>query len=219
MATSGISRRRAAAKIEATEQYAARRQELIRAAASAFKAQGLSNTSVDDVARAAGVDRASLYYYFGTKKELFDAVVLDALISNIEIAERIRSGDDRPIEKLGQLIKRLMISYAECYPELYVYVQEDPAQLRKTSKLHGGLDVLELERRFDRALIDIVQQGIDAGEFRTDVSPRVAAFGIIGMVNWSHRWFRPDGPVSAADVGEMFAKLACDGLSAQPASE
>jgi TetR/AcrR family transcriptional regulator, cholesterol catabolism regulator len=219
MAPSGIARRRAAAKVEATEQYVARRQELIRAAASAFKTQGLSNTSVDDVARAAGVDRASLYYYFGTKKELFDAVVLDALISNIEIAERICSGDDRPIEKLGQLIKRLMMSYAEYYPQLYVYVQENPAQIGTASKLHGGLDILELQRRFDRALIDIVQQGIDAGEFRSDLSPRVAAFGIIGMVNWSHRWFQPDGPVSAADVGETFARLACDGLSIHRASD
>jgi AcrR family transcriptional regulator len=218
MAPSGIARRRAAAKIEATEQYVARRQELIKAAASAFKEQGLSNTSVDDVARAAGVDRASLYYYFGTKKELFDAVVLDALISNIEIAERICSDDDRPIEKLGRLIKRLMISYAEYYPQLYVYVQENPAQIGSASKLNGGVDILELQRRFDRALIDIVQQGIDAGEFRSDLSPRVAAFGIIGMVNWSHRWFKPDGPVSAADVGETFAKLACDGLRIQPAS-
>jgi TetR/AcrR family transcriptional regulator, cholesterol catabolism regulator len=218
MAPSGIARRRAAAKIEATEQYVARRQELIRAAASAFKAQGLSNTSVDDVARAAGVDRASLYYYFGTKKELFDAVVLDALISNIEIAERICSDDERPIEKLGRLIKQLMISYAEYYPQLYVYVQENPAQIGSASKLNGGVDILELQRRFDRALIDIVQQGIDAGEFRSDLSPRVAAFGIIGMVNWSHRWFRPDGPVSAADVGETFAKLACDGLRIQPPS-
>jgi hypothetical protein len=39
------------------------------------------------------------------------------------------------------------------------------------------------------------------------------------MVNWSHRWFQPDGPISAADVGETFAKLACDGLRNQRTSE
>jgi TetR/AcrR family transcriptional regulator, cholesterol catabolism regulator len=212
--SSGIARRRASAKAEASEQYTTRRQEMIKAAASVFQAQGLSGTSVDDVARVAGVDRASLYYYFGSKKELFEAVVLDALVNNIEMAERIRDSDDPPDQKLGQLIKNLMISYAEYYPHLYVYVAEDPAQLARSSP-RGGADVLDLQRRFDRALVAILQQGIDAGVFRSDISPRLAAYGIIGMANWSHRWFQPDGPVGADEVGDAFARLAGEGLLAR----
>jgi AcrR family transcriptional regulator len=212
MASSGIARRRAAARAEGSEQYLSRRQDLVKAAASVFRAQGLSGTSIDDIAKVAGVDRASLYYYFGGKKELFDAVVLEALVSNIEMAERIRDGSEPPEEKLVSLIKSLMTSYAEYYPHLYVYVQEDPSQLASTPTPRDGVDVLELQRRFDRALVDILQQGMDAGVFRTDISPRIAAYGIIGMANWSHRWFHPDGPVTAGEIGQAFAVLAINGL-------
>ena len=212
MASSGIARRRAAAKAEASDQYLSRRQDLVKAAASVFRAQGLSGTSIDDIAKVAGVDRASLYYYFGGKKELFDAVVLEALVSNIEMAERIRDSSEPPEEKLVSLIKSLMISYEEYSPHLYVYVQEDPSQLASSPAARDGVDVLELQRRFDRALVEILQQGMDAGVFRSDVSPRIAAYGIIGMANWSHRWFHPDGPVSAGEIGQAFAVLAINGL-------
>src|ERR1700754_4110828 len=111
MATSGIARRRAAAKAEGSEHYLTRRRELIKAAAVVFQTQGFAGTSIDHVAQAAGVDRATLYYYVGSKKELFEEVVLEALVSNIEMAERIRDGEGSPPEKLSALIKGLMTAY------------------------------------------------------------------------------------------------------------
>jgi TetR/AcrR family transcriptional regulator, cholesterol catabolism regulator len=211
MTASGIARRRAAAKSDASEQYTTRRREMVKAAASVFQAKGLSRASVDEIAQAAGIDRASLYYYFGSKKELFEAVVLDALVGNIEMAEKISASSLPPQEKLVELIRNLMASYAEHYPDLYVYVQEDPAQLSRSSG-RGDIDILELQRRFDHALVDIIQQGIDAGVFRSDLPPRIAAYGIIGMVNWSHRWFTPDGPVGPREVSDAFARMATEGL-------
>jgi TetR/AcrR family transcriptional regulator, cholesterol catabolism regulator len=211
MASSSIAKRRAAAKSEASKHYVARRRELVKAAASVFREKGLAGTSLDEVAKAAGVDRASLYYYVGSKKELFEEVVRDAIVANVEMAERIRDEDGTPPAKLERLIGQLLVSYAEYYPHLYVFLQEDAARLAGARR-RGEPDMLELHRRFDKAVIAIIEEGVDAGAFRGDVSPRLAAYGIVGMVNWTHRWFQPDGPVGAGEVGKAFAALAIEGL-------
>jgi AcrR family transcriptional regulator len=216
MASSEIAKRRAAAKSEASKHYLARRRELVKAAASVFREKGLAGTSLDDVAKVAGVDRASLYYYVGSKKELFEEVVLDAIVANVEMAERIRDEEGSPPEKLQRLMERLLASYGEYYPHLYVFLQEDTARLDggRTAR-RDGIDIVELHRRFDKAIISIIQEGAEQGAFRDDLSPRLAAYGIIGMANWTHRWFHPDGPVGADEVGRAFALLAIEGLRAR----
>jgi AcrR family transcriptional regulator len=214
MAASGIGKRRASAKAEGTEHYLARRRELVKAAAAVFKEKGLAGTSLDDVARAVGVDRASLYYYVGSKQELFDEVVLEALVANIEMAERIRDTEGPAQEKLERLIEELLVSYGAYYPHLYVFLQEDASKFGAGAR-RDGVDVLELYRRFERALAAIIRAGMDEGAFRSDVSPRIAAYGILGMVNWTHRWFNPDGPVGAEEVGRAFAAIATEGLKAR----
>ncbi|HEY6762262.1 MAG TPA: TetR/AcrR family transcriptional regulator [Baekduia sp.] len=213
MATSsGISRRRAAAKAEASAPYRARRRELIGVAADVFRRQGLAATSIDDIARAAGVDRATLYYYVGSKNELFEEVVVEALVANVELAERIRDAAAPPDEKLTRLLEAVIRSYADRYPQLFVFAQENAEHLPAVGGAH---DIRGLQRRFDRAVIGVIEDGVEQGLFRADVPPRLAAYGIIGMINWTHRWFHPEGALATEDVGTTFAQLAVEGLRAR----
>ena len=207
---SGIARRRAAAKAEAGAHYLARRHEVVQAAASVFKEQGVASTSVDDIARAAGVDRATLYYYFPNKDELFREVVIEAVVSNITLAERIAASDEPAADRLSAVIAGVLASYAEFYPQFFVFIREDQATLPSSART--GVDILDLYRRFDRAIIKILKDGIEAGDFRSNISPRLAAFGIIGMLNWTYRWFDPNGPVNVDEVADTFASLAVEGL-------
>jgi AcrR family transcriptional regulator len=206
----GIQKRRAAARAGGKERYNKRRQDVIAAAAAVFKENGLAGTSIDDIAKATGLDRASLYYYVGNKRELFDVVVLEVIAKNVEAAEEIRNSPRKTEDKIRDLMVRLLRSYAEHYPHMHVFVQEDIARMGD----RGGSStyVLELQRRFDRALIEIIQEGIKTGVLREDLSPRLVAFGLIGMVNWTHRWFHPDGPVGPDEIARTFSAVAIDGL-------
>jgi AcrR family transcriptional regulator len=209
MGANGIKKRRAAARAVSNERYVERRRAVITAAAKVFKENGLAATSIDDIAKATGLDRASLYYYVGNKRELFDEVVLDVIANNVEMAEEIRNSS-RPTEgKIQELFERLLRSYTDYYPHMHVFMQED---LSRISGHAGSSDVLELQRRFDRALIAIIQEGIDNNVLRKDLSPRLVAFGLIGMVNWTHRWFHPDGPVGSDEIARTFSMVAIDGL-------
>ena len=208
MSGNGIKKRRAAARAVSNDRYVERRRAVITAAAKVFKENGLAASSIDDIAKATGLDRASLYYYVGNKRELFEEVVLDVIGKNVEMAEEIRSSSQTTEAKIQELFERLLRSYTDYYPHMHVFMQEDISRIGSQG---GSTTVLELQRRFDRALIAIIQEGIDNDVLRKDLSPRLVAFGLIGMVNWTHRWFHPDGPVSSDEIARTFSMVAIDG--------
>src|SRR5947208_1820811 len=156
MATSNIAKRRAAAKRDASDHYAARRAAIVAAAAKVFREKGLRGTSIDDIAKVAGTDRASVYYYASSKKELFHEVVFEACKANSLRAEEIRDGEGTPCEKLERVVEELMASYG-ANPYLLVFVQEDASKLDRAGK---DKELVALYRRFEDAVVDIIEAGI-----------------------------------------------------------
>ncbi|MWA02918.1 TetR family transcriptional regulator [Actinomadura sp. LD22] len=207
MANSGMGKRRAAAKAEGGAAYQQRRQEILKIAAGVFKEKGLKGASLGEIAEAVGTDRASLYYYIGSRQELFDDVVRKAVEANVAMAEAIRGWDASAPVKLRELAVGLMKSYAENYPFAYVYIQEDLNQLGDRNEAAHALN-----RRYDAAVIGIIQEGLDAGTLRSTASARTIAFGFIGMLNWTHRWYDPSKEPDAEKIGNAFADMVLEGL-------
>ena len=209
---SGISRRRDAARSEGNPVYLQRRRELIDAAARVFKAKGLQGANLGDIAQEAGADRASLYYYVASKEELFHEVVRGAVEANLETARRIRAGTGTAPEKLRELIVALMQSYADHYPILYVFVQEN---LTHVPDEHAGwaYDMRRVNKAYEQIVVELVQAGYDEGTMRPGAPAWVVAYGIMGMVGWTNRWFNPaESAVSAAEIGNTFADNLLLGL-------
>jgi TetR/AcrR family transcriptional regulator, cholesterol catabolism regulator len=211
---SGIGRRRAAALADGSTAYTERRAEIVAAAARIFREKGFNGTSLADIAESVGTDRASLYYYIGSKDELFHEMVRDAAEANAVRAEEIRDSADPPDVKLSRLITALMVSYSVHYPYLFVYIQED------LSKVSGGRSawarkMSAINKRYDDVVIAIVKNGIEDGTLRTATSARVIANGIIGMVNWTHRWYRNGDPTmpDADEIGAAYAQMVLNGLT------
>jgi AcrR family transcriptional regulator len=196
--TSGIGRRRAAARDEGKAAYRERRAEIVLAAAAMFKRKGYRGTNLGDVADALGLDRASLYYYIGSKEELFHDVV------------------GTPAEKLRTLVVGLMNSYAESYPFLYVYIQENLNQVSR-DRSAWAREMRGYNKRYENVVVDIVQAGLDDGSFRSPGPASVIAYGIIGMVAWTNRWFNPnESLVSAQQIGSAYAETLLAGLARDP---
>lgn len=212
-ANSGIGRRRKAAQGEGREAYQERRREIIEAAATVFKKNGFQGSSIADVAHALNTDRATLYYYIGSKNELFDEVVTEAVEANVARAEAIRDSDAPAPEKLRTLIESLMASYAEHYPFLYVFIQENLSQAAP-KRSAWATRMRAHNKRYEDAVVEIIQQGYDAGTLRESGPAWLVAYGVIGMVAWSNRWFDPARTkASAEEVGRTFADLVLDGLA------
>lgn len=213
MAGSGISKRRQMQRAAGSTDYAARRQEILQAAATIFKEKGYEATNVNDIAQATKLDRATLYYYAGSKTELFQEIVQEAVVHNVEIAERINSSNLPAIEKLRRFITEIVLSFREHYPYMQAYWQEDMARV-KASKSRWRAEMAELAHRFDQAVIQMIAAGQKGGAIRKCGEPRLLAYGLIGMLNSTHRWFNPKSGYSVEQIGEVFADVLISGLEA-----
>lgn len=212
--TSNISRRRRAALADGSAEYKLKRDELVRVAAMLFKDKGYNATTLNDIAKSADLDRASVYYYIGSKEEFFKEVIKSAVDQNIEEVEkllRVRSLD--PVQKLEKLIALLMTSYDECYPYMYVYIQEQMHVVAEEGT-SWAQNMAQQTHRFEKAALTLIDQGIQKGLLRTDVVPVLAANAMFGMLNWTHRWHKPEGRYSASEIASSFSKIFLDGMKA-----
>lgn len=212
---SAIGKRRAAARAEGGEAYAERRREIIEAAAAVFSRKGYRGASLAEVAELVGTDRASLYYYIRSKEEAFHEIVRDAAEANACEAEAIASGAVSAPQKIRRLITGLIVSYAE-HPYLFVYIQEDLTRVSDAGS-EWSREMRKINKRYDDAVVAIMQSGIDDGSLRAVASPRLLANAVIGMVNWSHRWYRrSESTLPPADeIGGAFADAILVGIQAQ----
>jgi len=129
-------------------------------------------------------------------------------------SEEVLKNAATPEEKVRALIVGIMRSYEKHYPYLYAYVEEDMARIAG-DKTPWGKEMKLFSEWFVVATVGIIQQGIDDGSFRLkSLSAQMTAFAVIGMCNWSHRWFRPSGRISLDMVGQSFAELALKGIIA-----
>lgn len=109
-----------------------------------------------------------------------------------------------------------MCSYAEHYPFLYVYLQEDLAHVAEQRRPWAQA-MRSVNRRYEAAVEAIIVQGIAEGSLVAITEARVLAYGLLGMIGWTHRWFNPEqSDVDADAIGTAYAQLLLSGLGARP---
>ncbi|HEX8395031.1 MAG TPA: TetR/AcrR family transcriptional regulator [Longimicrobium sp.] len=151
----------------------ARPGEIVEAALELFVTKGFTATRMDEIARAAGVTKGTLYLYFPSKEDLFRAVVHETVVPRLEMGERLVAGHTGPAadllralvhawwEKIGDsrlsYMAKLMTAESANFPELTRYYVEEV--------------VLRARRIFASAL----RRGIESGEFRGDLPLHDAA--------------------------------------------
>jgi AcrR family transcriptional regulator len=214
--TSNISRRRSAALSEKSADYSAKRDELVRIAARLFRELGFKGTRLADVAKAAGLDRATLYYYIGSKEELLREIVETVLDNNVAVAQQLVATPGMSwTERLTALLEQLMLSYAENYPYPYVYIQEQMGQVSADDS-PWAKEVLRKTQQFERLVMRIVREAVAAGELRGDIPVRLVTNAVFGMFNWTHRWFSPDASMPADVIARSFMTILLDGMKPVP---
>ena len=209
---SGIGKRRSAAKEDSSASYQARKQEIADAAVRVFNRLGFQRASISAVAAELDIDRASLYYYISSKEELFDEIVRKVVEHNLKAAKEIGSSDAKPGDKIHALIISLMKSYNDNYPLIYIYIRENLSHV-SDKRSDWSRYMRDLNSQMSAAIISIIEQGYADGSFRRVGPAHVVAYGILGLVGWTHRWFRPhESDVSADEIGKTYADMVLGGL-------
>lgn len=187
-----------------------RRQQILEAAARIFNEHGFHRTSMADIAAAVGMLKGSLYYYFQSKDELLFEVILTPLQKLVDALESVERSDLPAESAVRQAIRRHVLMTAEYYPNLAVIAQERFDFLGEPYRTR----IMALHRRYRQLWLELLRRGAAEGQLRSDLDPSLATFAILGMCNWMHRWYRPDGPASADAIADAFASLVLEGLKA-----
>ncbi len=209
---SGLGARRAAAQTEQGRYFTERRAKLSDAAAALFKERGLRNVSLQEIAERAGFNRATIYYYAASKEEIFFDIAFSAMDRFVTRAETIRYGDGGADIKIRRFIVAMMEHYETAYPHMYVFMQEHLNSLQFDDQGRQQ-QLIALSSRVEDQLLAIIDDGVATGTLRSDLTPRIFAYAILGMVNWSYRWFRPGGALSGAEIAHQFADAILDGTT------
>lgn len=138
------------------------------AAAEEFASGGLFGARVDQIARRAETNERMLYYYFGSKEQLFTAV-LEHAFSALTEAERVLDLDGvAPVEAVTRLA-HFVWDYYRDHPELLRLINNE--NLHEARYLHKSTRIRELMSPIVAKLGNVLMRGQKAGLFRADVDP------------------------------------------------
>jgi TetR/AcrR family transcriptional regulator, cholesterol catabolism regulator len=179
------------------------RQEILHTAGRLFQQQGYDATSMNDIAAALKLSKGGLYHHFQSKDEILFHIMSHAMdITEERVINRARGIPD-PEERLRTLIRlHIEVVLSARDREITVMLHENhplPPTLRK--RINGRKkDYVH----FVENLIADVQRtrGSKAG-----VSPRAAAFALLGMINWIYQWYQPQGPLTEADISRQYTEI------------
>jgi TetR/AcrR family transcriptional regulator, cholesterol catabolism regulator len=207
--SSDIARRRMERRAASGRRSDARWEEILAGAGRVFARLGYGRSTLEDVANEVGIRRATLYYYVGTKEELLVGLLHDPIET---MRTRLEEVAEQPVsapERLAAALREYVRTMTEL-PELFIFMGENVHQVMsgpEADHIRSNAD------RYGRVLAQVIQSGAEAGEFRTDIDPSVAVLGIIGMFNWMHRWYNPNGSRSLSDFGDVFIEMALSSLA------
>lgn len=186
------------------------REQLIDIAAQLFDKKGYAQTGINDIAKALGLGRSAVYHYFRNKEEILAALVeAEALTPSHQLQDLMQVPDLTSSERLRRavtdgIVRRLSSgSRFILLSRLETQIPEELGPLYNTGRRH----IFDFYAK-------VIADGIASGEFR-NVDPKVAAFAVIGMANWTSRWYTPAGARTPHEIGEIIADFALQGLLAR----
>ncbi len=197
---------------------------LLAVAVAVFTERGYDGTSMEDLARASGLSKSSLYHHIEGKEQLLRLALERAVEPLFTVIREPGAVQGAAIARLEHVVRR----------EVEVLVDRLP-YVALLLRVHGNTEVerwaLEQRREFDRAVAGLVAQAASDGDVRADLDPTVVTRLLFGMINSLVEWYRPDGaapPLSSsvssssvsprhtrmapADLAEAVVRLAFDGV-------
>jgi AcrR family transcriptional regulator len=139
------------------------RVEVLKAARALFQRFGLFKTTMEDIAKATGKGKSTLYYYYASKDEIFDAVIsedMEEVMNLVTIAvDKVSSAEDK-LKAFTSIRIKLLNQKANLYSIIFGEISENPNLIRKLKKKY--------ENRELETLKDILSYGVQTKEFKIE---------------------------------------------------
>ncbi len=206
--TTGRRRGRAAGGPRGSYDPDLTRKALVDSALSLFGEKGFHATSVQSIVDHANVTKGAFYHHFETKEDVLALIHDEYLDSAIEGLEKALGSSEDPTEQLRAVVRESVLSVARFRSHVAVYFQE-----RRYLKGDRGDEIHRRRNTVEDEIREIIRRGAADGVFTTEIAPRIAVFGIVGMTAWTYQWLRESGSLDVETVADQFATMALRSLA------
>ena len=172
-----------------------------------FAERGFDAASMEDVARAAGITKASIYHHVPSKEALLARGLDRALTALFGVLDEPAAESGSPRARLGHIVRRVAEITMQLRAEVGVLFR-----VRGNSVTER--DALERRRNFDHRVSELVRAAQDAGELRADIDPALLVRLVFGMSNSVVEWYRPEGRTSQATIAAAIEEICFAGIDA-----
>lgn len=171
-----------------------------------FAKKGFSVTSMRDIAKAAKVNVALIYYYFKNKEEILYHIIEQSSRDLLRILREIQSQECDPFDCLKKMIQRQILFSRNSWKQTKLIIIE-------ADNLHGKRKkaCLKLQREIYDIYMEQLQRLKDSGCL-VDVNMTVINFTIFGMINWFYRWYKKDETLSEEDIANEMLRIIERGI-------
>jgi AcrR family transcriptional regulator len=189
--------------------YEERFETVLKSAASEFARRGYDRASIRDVAKAARMSVAGLYYYCKSKDELLFAVCFNSFDHLLKTLQRSLKGVSDPSEQLRIFILN-HFEYFLSHVEAMKVVSHEAGIL--SGEL--GARAAEIKREYYLRGQKIVQRLLGEGDSDSPYL-RTTTLALFGMINWVYTWYRPDRDFDAKVLADCVTDLFLHGVRSQ----
>jgi AcrR family transcriptional regulator len=179
--------------------HADQRDRILLRATEAIAELGYGSASMAQLAQACSLSKAGLYHYFSSK----DAILFESLDRYTKLLmdrlAEVRARGLEPRHELGEMVRTLMLQYRDSRAH-HVALLNDVKSLEPAAR--------EQIRAQERAVVDqlaLTLERVAPGRFDA-LTRKPATMALLGMINFTFAWLRPDGPMSH----EQYAQLVID---------
>jgi len=186
--------------------YNEKRNKILNNAAKLFARDGFEKVPMSEIAAKLKLNKATLYYYFKSKDEIFFMIQMQAIEQANEALEKVLRSNLGPKEKLREAIK----SHVRIATRDYITGTFRQRELVLPRKLM--VKVIAARNRFEKNFEKIILEGVEEGIYKSE-NWKLAVLSTLGALNAIPRWYSPKGTLSADEIGEAIAGFVIKGIS------
>ena len=190
------------------------KERIVETALHMFEKHGYHGVSVEQIVEESGSSKGGFYHNFKSKDELLYHIH-DVFISYVlDKARAAYDNFDTPVSRLCAIIESFTKVFDVYKPHLTVFYQE-------STYLKGEFYQKVNEKRdsYRKIILQVIREGQENGDFRTEVPAEISTMSIIGMINWTYKWFNKEGPLSIESIALMFNDLILHSLLTEKGSK
>jgi len=186
-----------------------RREELLRIAAGLFADNGFHNTTVRDIADAAGILSGSLYHPFDSKEAMVDEILSTFQAELFAAYDEILASSMSPRERIEAAVRLSFEAIDQHHDEVAIF-QNEADQLGRLERF-GYL--AERNEQSRQVWLRLLKDGVEAGALRGDLDVELAYRFIRDTVWVAVRWYRPGGKLKPDQIADQYLTILLDGIA------